>query len=56
MRRAWSGSLAGLRSAGENALVVLVTLLPWLVVLGFWAAIIVVVLRRLRRSRTAGRR
>jgi hypothetical protein len=53
--RAWSGSLAELRSTGENALVLLIAFLPWLVVLGVAAAVVVLVLRLLRRLRAVGR-
>jgi hypothetical protein len=53
--RAWSGSLAGLRTTGENALIVLIALAPWIVVLGVMVAAMVLALRRLRRSRLAAR-
>jgi len=54
--RAWSGSLDGLRSTGENALIVLAVLVPWLVVLGAATAVVMLLWRRLRRARTAGPR
>jgi hypothetical protein len=54
--RAWTGSLSGLRSAGENSLVAGTFLAPWLVVIVVAVMVLVFVLRRLRRLLAAGRR
>ena len=48
-----SGSLAELRTTGENTLVATTAALPWLIVLGAVVAIIVLALRRLCRRRVA---
>lgn len=54
--RAWSGSLSGLRSAGENSLVAATFLSPWLAVIAVAVVVLVFVLRRLRRLWAAARR
>jgi hypothetical protein len=54
--RAWSGSLSGLRTASENGLVAATFLAPWLVVIVVAVAVMVFVLRRLRRMLAGARR